>query len=143
MERKEMFQVLRTCIIGESFRACGVGYHPEDALETYHASEFLENVDEDEVHGSFDSAEHFLESLCSSTAGKVYNTIREMERFWNDEPFSRFDDRMAKLLWDLGNAEALQYIDDNFGQEVGQEFLDHGSFKFDEKLCCAKCKKDE
>lgn len=131
MDKKEMFDVLRTCIIGESFRACGVGYDPEDALETYHASEFLDDVAEDDITGSWSSAEHFLETLCSSNAGRVYDTIREMETCWKDDlPFCGNRD-MAKLLWDLGNAEALQYIDDNFGQLVGQDFLEHGSSVYD------------
>ncbi|CAM9104305.1 unnamed protein product, partial [Hapterophycus canaliculatus] len=124
MERQEMFEVLRTCIIGERFRACGVGYHPEDALETYHASEFLDDVHEDDIHGSFHSPEHFLESLCSSNAGRVYTTIREMQNCW--ESSKTGTDTTMTLLWDLGNSEALQYIDDNFGQEVAQDFLEYG-----------------
>ena len=43
-----------------------MGYHPEDALETYHASDFLDDVDDEDITGSFSSPEHFLESLCSS-----------------------------------------------------------------------------
>lgn len=125
MDSKETFEVLRTCIIGESFRACGVGYDPEDALETYHASEFLEDVDEDDITGSFSSPEHFLESLCSSNAGKIYATIREMEKCWESSKADAFDATM-KLLWDLGNTEAMRYIDENFGEEIAQKFLDHG-----------------
>lgn len=128
MDKSEMFKVLQTCIIGESFRACGVGYDPEDALEPYHASEFEDNVDEDEFKGSWSTPEHFLESLCSSNAGRVYGTIRAMENCW------KFDKRAknVKILWDLGNAEALQYIDDKFGQNVAQEFLDYGCGLFDD-----------
>jgi len=131
MNKTEMFEVLQTCIIGESFRACGVGYHPEDALETYHASEFLENMDENDINGSFHSPEHFLENLCSSNAGRIYATIREMETCWKSSKTSPRDATM-KLLWDLGNSEALQYIDDNFGQQAAQEFLDYGCSIFDE-----------
>lgn len=131
-----MFEVLKTCIIGESLRACGVGYHPEDALEAYHASEFLDNVDEDDITGSFHSPEHFLETLCSSNAGRVYDTIREMDNLWkswksgSSESLSKSSAETMKLLWDLGNAEALQYIDDNFGQPMAQGFLDYGTLLF-------------
>ncbi|CAN0240674.1 unnamed protein product [Ectocarpus sp. 6 AP-2014] len=134
MDTEEMFEVLRTCIIGESFRACGVGYHPEDALEAYHASEFLDNIDEDDITGSFHSPEHFLENMCSSNAGRVYDTIREMDDLWKSGlpgSLSRSSAETMKLLWDLGNVEALQYIDDNFGQLVAQEFLEYGSSLFD------------
>ncbi|CAM9934981.1 unnamed protein product [Ectocarpus sp. 12 AP-2014] len=135
MDKKEMFDVLQTCIIGESFRACGAGYHPEDALETYHAIEFLENVDQDDITGSFHSPEHFLENLCSSNAGRVYETIREMDNMWtsgSSECLSKSSAETMKLLWDLGNTEALQYIDDNFGQRMAQGFLDYGTLLFDE-----------
>ncbi|CAN0346747.1 unnamed protein product [Ectocarpus sp. 6 AP-2014] len=134
MDTKEMFQVLQTCIIGESFRACGVGYHPEDALETYHASDFPDSVDEDDITGSFHSPEDFLESLCSSNAGRVYGTIREMENLWesgSSESLSKSSAETMKLLWDLGNAETLQYIDDHFGQEEAQGFLEYGAVLFD------------
>ena len=130
MDKKEMFQVLRTCIIGESFRACGVGYNPEDSLETYHASEFLEDVDDEDITGSFSSPEHFLESLCSSNAGRIYSTVREMENCWKSS--KNGSSSTMKILWDLGNAEALQYIDDNFGEEIAQEFLDYGCSIFDD-----------
>ncbi|CAN0329108.1 unnamed protein product [Ectocarpus sp. 8 AP-2014] len=136
MDTAEMFEVLKTCIIGESFRACGVGYHPEDALEAYHASDFLDNVDEDDITGSFHSPEHFLENLCSSNAGRVYDTIREMDNLWKSgspESLSRSSAETMKLLWDLGNTEALQYIDDNFGQPVAQGFLDYGTLLFDQE----------
>lgn len=127
-----MFEVLRTCIIGESFRACGVGYHPEDALQPYHASEFLDNVDEDDITGSFHSPEHFLEDLCSSNAGRVYDTIRQMERCWESSKPDSNSKPTMKLLWDLGNANAMQYIDDNFGPRMAQGFLDYGTILFDE-----------
>ena len=133
MNKTEMFEVLQTCIIGESFRACGVGYHPEDALEPYHASEFLDNYEEDDITGSFHCPEHFLEELCSSNAGRVYATIREMERCWQSASKTGCNSKPTmKLLWDLGNAEALQYIDDNFGQRTAQGFLDYGTLLFDE-----------
>lgn len=125
-----MFEVLKTCIIGESFRACGVGYDPDDALEPCHAAEFEEHFDEDDVKGSWNTPEHFLESLCSSNAGRVYDTIRAMENCWNFE--KKPQNVMMKILWDLGNAEALQYVDDNFGQNVAQEFLDYGCDLFDD-----------
>lgn len=124
-----MFEVLQTCIIGESFRACGVGYDPEDALETYHAAEFEDNVEEDDVKGSWSTPEQFLESLCSSNAGRVYDTIRAMQNCW--EFNKRAQNAMFKILWYLGNAEALQYIDENFGQDVAQDFLEYGCELFD------------
>jgi len=133
MDTEEMFEVLKTCIIGESFRACGVGYHPEDALEAYHASDFLDNVDEDDIAGSFNTPEHFLEDLCSSNAGRVYSTIREMDSLWKSEslsPPSKSSAETMKLLWDLGKAEAFRYIDDNFGQRTAQVFWDHGMLLF-------------
>lgn len=130
MDKNEMFEVLQTCIIGESFRACGVGYDPEDALEPYHASEFLDNYEEEDVKGSWNTPEHFLESLCSSNACRVYDTIRAMENCWKFE--KKTQNAAFKILWDLGNAEALQYIDDNFGQNVAQEFLDYGCELFDD-----------
>lgn len=132
MDKKDMFEILQTCIIGESFRACGVGYHAEDALETYHASEFIDDVDEDDVTRGFSSPEHFLEALCSSNAGRVYDTIRSMETCWKSSKTGGARDNMMKMLWDLGNAEALQYIDDNFGQGIAQEFLAYGSELFDD-----------
>lgn len=125
-----MFTILKTCIIGESFRACGMGYDPEDVLESYHAAEFEDNFDEDDVKGSWNTPEHFLESLCSSNAGRVYDTIRAMENCWTFD--KKAQNTMFKILWDLGNAEALQYIDDNFGQDVAQQFLEHGSELFDD-----------
>ncbi|CAN0411716.1 unnamed protein product, partial [Ectocarpus sp. 13 AM-2016] len=103
--------------------------------ETYHAIEFLENVDQDDITGSFHSPEHFLENLCSSNAGRVYETIREMDNMWtsgSSECLSKSSPETMKLLWDLGNTEALQYIDDNFGQRVAQGFLDYGRLLFDE-----------
>lgn len=119
-----MFKVLQTCIIGESFRACGVSYDPEDALEPYHASEFEDDADEDDKKGSWSTPEHFLESLCSSNAGRVYDTIRAMENCWK---FGKKAQNVTfNILWGLGNAEALQYINDNVGQNVAQEFLDYG-----------------
>ena len=130
MDRVEMFEVLKTCIIGESFRACGVGYDPEDALETYHAAEFQDNYDEDDVKGSWSTPEHFLESLCSSNAGRVYDAIRAMENCWNFD--KREQNTVFKVLWDLGNAGALQYIDDNFGQDVAKKFLKYGCELFDD-----------
>ena len=130
MNLQQMFEVLKTCIIGESFRACGVGYDPEDALETYHAAEFEENFGEDDVKGSWRTPEHFLESLCSSNAGRVYDAIRAMENCWNFH--KKTHNAMFKILWDLGNAEALQYIDDTFGQNVAEQFLSYGCELFDD-----------
>lgn len=135
MDKKEMFKVLKTCIIGESFRECGVGYDPEDALETYHVSEFLETVDADDVTGSFSCPEQFLEDLCSTNAGSVYETVHTMEKSWQSsssglvKPAQR---PTCKTLWDLGNAEALKYIDDFFGEDTARDFLDHGSSLFDD-----------
>ena len=130
-----MFEVLRTCIIGESFRACGVGYDPGDALETYHAAEFEDNYEEDDIKGSWNTPEHFLESLCSSNAGRVYDTIRAMENCWKLDKRAQNNthtNTTFKILWDLGNAEALQYIDENFGQNVAEEFLTYGCELFDD-----------
>lgn len=129
MERKETFDLLRTCIIGESFRACGVGYDPEDALETYHASEFLDNVDADDITGGFASPESFLESLCSCNAGRVYETIRDMERCWESGKVGA--SKIMSILWDLGNAEAERYVDENFGDEASREFLEYGQEVFE------------
>jgi hypothetical protein len=131
MDREEMFKVLQTCIIGESFRACGVGYDAEEGLEPYHASEFLDNFDEDDINGSFHSPEHFLESLCSSNAGRIYNTIREMENCWKTKS-SMCSTPTMKLLWDLGNPEAMQYIDDMHGEAVAEDFFEHGCSIFGE-----------
>ncbi|CAM9400898.1 unnamed protein product [Ectocarpus sp. 12 AP-2014] len=134
MDRAEMFEVLQTCIIGESFRACGVGYDPEDSLQTYHAAEFCDDVEEDDIMGGFNSPEQFLEDLCSSNAGRVYDTLREMGKRW-ESPSTKTGSHPSpamKILWDLGNAEAHRYIDDNFGQRTSQGFLEHGSTIFGE-----------
>ena len=127
-----MFEVLRTCIVGESFRACGIGYHPEDGLEMYHVSEFHDNVDADDITGFFSSPDDFLESLCSTNAGRVYEAVREMERCWKSNTAGQpaAINNTMKRLWILGNPEALEYIDDNFGQEAAQDFLEYGCFVF-------------
>lgn len=124
-----MFDILRTCIIGESFRACGCSYHPEDALETRHASEFDDNG-ADATLRCFESPEHFLESLCSSNAGRVYDTIREMERIWVNFSGEGELTPAMELLWDLGNSEASQYVRDNYGEEAAFTFLERGGNVF-------------
>lgn len=129
MDPSEMFSVLKTCIIGESFRACGFGYDPEDALETYHASEFLADQNGDDVTGSFHSPEHFLEDLCRSDVVTIYQEIRTMEKVWDDGVGGSMR-TIRKKLWELGSGEAFAYFEDFCDDETARCFLTHGGSLF-------------
>lgn len=132
MCKGEMFAVLQTCIIGESFEACGVGYDPEDSLDTYHASDFLDDVDEEDVTGTFSGPEQFLEDLCSSSVGRVYGTLRSMRKSWelSRSILSRHESEVAWRLWDLGREAAAAYIDEYFGCGDAKDFLERGERLF-------------
>lgn len=133
MKEGEVFDLLRTCIIGEAYRACGVGFDPEDNLEVYHIDEFLENVHPDEVSGSWASPEAFLEMECSSWSGRIYETIYMMERSWklNKSCLQKdWQKSIGKSLWELGQDEAMNYIS-VYGEENDSDyFIDKGNALF-------------
>ncbi|CAM9201121.1 unnamed protein product [Pylaiella littoralis] len=127
MDAKQMFSLLKTCIIGESFRACGVGYDPEDNLETYHLSDFCDDYAEEDVTGTFRSPEHFLEDLCGSSVVQIYDAIRTMESAWNGGGgVVKVPMPICKSLWELGCAEACMYLEDFCEEESACWFAKHG-----------------
>lgn len=114
-----MFSILRTCIVGGAYYACGIGFDPEDSMDVYHIDEFSENVDPDDITGPYTSAGVFLETECSSNCKRIYETIYLMETSWNNGK-KCFNEEwqipIGKKLWNIGKDVAIQYMS-TYGEE--------------------------
>ena len=114
-----MFNILKTCIVGGAYEACGVGFDPEDSLDVYHIDNFDENVDPEEVNGSYSSPGAFLEMECSSNCGRIYETMYLMESSWKlgKNCFHKdWQKPIGNKLWNLGKDVAIEYVS-NYGEE--------------------------
>lgn len=113
MNDEEIFRILRTCIIGEAYEACGIGFNPEDNLDIYHLEDLIENIDPDDFKGLYSSPDSFLEMECNSVAGRIYETIRLMETSWflGYQCFHKnWHKPIGGKLWDLGKEKTMEYL---------------------------------
>ena len=119
MDDVEMFNILRTCIIGGAYEACGVGFDPDDSMDVYHLEDFDENVDPDDITGLYTSPGAFLEMECVSNSQRIYETIYLMETSWNigKKCFHKeWQIPIGKKLWNIGKNVAIQYVS-TYGEE--------------------------
>jgi hypothetical protein len=133
MNESEMFNILRTCIIGEAYQACGIGFDPEDNLDVYHLDDLKENADPDEWTGSYSSPDAFLETECGSNAGRIYETIYLMEASWRLGKSSFHKEWQLPIgskLWDMGKGVAMQYLSSHGEDDDLRLFVDRGEAVF-------------
>ena len=133
MDNNEIFSILKTCIVGEAYQACGVGFNHEDSLDVYHLVEINENVDPDDIKGPYQSPDAFLEMECQSNSDRIYETIYLMESSWKlGTPcfHKNWQLPIGKKLWDLGKSEAAQYLSTYGEEEDLRQFIDRGESLF-------------
>ena len=126
MDRKETFSILRTCIIGEAFRACGLGFDPEDNLDVYNLGDVEENVDPEDIKGPFPSPDAFLETECSSDSKRIYETIYLMECSWMIGAnclHKEWQRKIGRKLWELGREEAIHYMS-TYGEDEESDLFE-------------------
>lgn len=127
------FDILRTCIIGEAYQACGIGFDPEDNLEVYHLGELNENADPDEMTGFYKSPDAFLEFECGSNAARIYETIFLMESSWRVGRscfHKKWQTPIGNKLWCLGKDIAMHYLSEYGEEEDSKLFLELGERLF-------------
>ena len=133
IEDNELYEILQTSVIGGAYEACGVGFDVEQGLEVYHISEFSENVDPDDVTGSYTSPDHFLEDLCGVFSGDIYKAIDLMESSWKLGTPTMHKDwqrRVCRKLWDLGKDRCVHYLSENGEEDELSHFLTKGESLF-------------
>lgn len=123
---KMTFDVLRTCIIGGAYEACGVGFDPEDNLESYHLEDFHDNVDPEDMKGFDTCPISFLEMECSTHSGRIYETLYLMEDSWKTGVscfHETWQPAIADKLWELGKESFIHYISDNMEDDECDDMI--------------------
>ena len=130
---RTFYDILQTSIIGGAYEACGVGFDTEDRLEVYHIDEFSENIDPDDITGSYGSPDQFLEDLCGTFSGQIYEAIYLMRSSWElGKPTMHKDwqRRVCRKLWDLGKDNCIHYLSEYGEDDETEYFLEKGESLF-------------
>lgn len=133
MDKTDTYKLVQSCIIGTAYENCGVGFDPEQSLEIYHLSEFKENVSPGDITGPFRNPDQFLEEVCRSCTGRIYETMYLMETSWDlgvSALPKEWQRNIARSLWELCQEQACHYLDEMEGVEATSEFLETGDALF-------------
>lgn len=133
MDDSQLYSTLRTSIIGGAYEACGVGYDPEEDMDVYHLDEFSENVDPDDIKGAYHSPDSFLEELCGTFAGRIYEAMYIMESSWKLGKSTSHKDwqtEICRKLWSFGKEDAINYLSQYGEEDELVYFVDKGDKLF-------------
>ena len=102
-------------------------------MEVYHLNDFSENVDPDDITGSYSSPGQFLEDLCGIFSGQIYEAIYLMESSWvlgKSTMHKNWQRRVCRKLWDLGKDSCIHYLSEYGEEEDLGSFLEKGESLF-------------